>query len=490
MARRLSIGEPGWKLWLLWQNCPKAPWSGWHPATENCWPWSFHPPITSLGCIVDSCMIAASYETSQAQKALLLMPRTGRGASTSSEEFQAQLSPPSDPEFHAAYLAQDRDILGDHWMLDLWWWWWWLDKNVWVDSESAVNAFICLTRLLTLALFSPTFHRFVSALLILRGVVVVSITSVNMWAVMPGRLVLCDLGDPGWGDPRFQHSAVLLCSHLGMARWCWLLFRWFVCRCCVCFAMPVPEMTVFVELGILLFFGTEICWSIVFPFSAALSSRGYPTLAALTASLMTTELCSLSSRGSLTLASSTRRPEGSVGMALVLPALTDCRWWFESLLVHSGVSSATRRKATGADHKKTYIGIVNLVNSLMLRCQPRVSHVDNFSTTRRTRRIGFLWWVNYVGGFNMVRSSFRNWRFNRGVIVTSIVWVMRGFRCFMFLWIKCRRTAFHRDIFTLPLGVSVLGPSNVICILLLVYLSRQHFDITSRRMLCRTSRSS
>jgi len=47
-----------------------------------------------------------------------------------------------------------------------------------------------------------------------------------------------------------------------------------------------------------------------------------------------------------------RRPDGSVGMALVLPALTDCRGWFESLLVHSGVSSATRRKATGADHKK------------------------------------------------------------------------------------------------------------------------------------------
>ena len=46
------------------------------------------------------------------------------------------------------------------------------------------------------------------------------------------------------------------------------------------------------------------------------------------------------------------RPDGSVGMALVLPALTDCRWWFESLLVHSGVSSATRRKATGADQKK------------------------------------------------------------------------------------------------------------------------------------------
>ena len=44
-----------------------------------------------------------------------------------------------------------------------------------------------------------------------------------------------------------------------------------------------------------------------------------------------------------------RRPDGSVGMALVLPALTDCRWWFESLLVHSGVSSATRRKPAEMD---------------------------------------------------------------------------------------------------------------------------------------------
>ena len=50
-----------------------------------------------------------------------------------------------------------------------------------------------------------------------------------------------------------------------------------------------------------------------------------------------------------------RRSDGSVGMALVLPALTDCRWWFESLLVHSGVSSATGRKATGADHQKKIV---------------------------------------------------------------------------------------------------------------------------------------
>ena len=36
-----------------------------------------------------------------------------------------------------------------------------------------------------------------------------------------------------------------------------------------------------------------------------------------------------------------------------LASADDCWWWFKSLLVHSGVSSATRRKATGADHKKT-----------------------------------------------------------------------------------------------------------------------------------------
>ena len=34
---------------------------------------------------------------------------------------------------------------------------------------------------------------------------------------MPARLALCDLGAPGWGEPWFPHSAVLLYSHLGMA---------------------------------------------------------------------------------------------------------------------------------------------------------------------------------------------------------------------------------------------------------------------------------
>ena len=34
---------------------------------------------------------------------------------------------------------------------------------------------------------------------------------------MPARLALCDLGAPGWGEPWFPHSAVLLYSHMGMA---------------------------------------------------------------------------------------------------------------------------------------------------------------------------------------------------------------------------------------------------------------------------------
>ena len=56
--------------------------------------------IRQLSCILDSCTIAASYEVSQAQKALLLMPRTARGASTASGELNAQGSLPIDDEYH------------------------------------------------------------------------------------------------------------------------------------------------------------------------------------------------------------------------------------------------------------------------------------------------------------------------------------------------------------------------------------------------------
>ena len=41
--------------------------------------------LRQLSCIFDSCTISASYEVSQAQKAILFLPHTAKGASTSSE---------------------------------------------------------------------------------------------------------------------------------------------------------------------------------------------------------------------------------------------------------------------------------------------------------------------------------------------------------------------------------------------------------------------
>ena len=67
--------------------------------------------LRQLNCILDSCTISASYEVSQAQKALLIMPRTAQGASTSSEELNAQISLPTDDEYHA---FQDQDQLQEH----------------------------------------------------------------------------------------------------------------------------------------------------------------------------------------------------------------------------------------------------------------------------------------------------------------------------------------------------------------------------------------
>jgi len=59
--------------------------------------------LRQLSCILDSCTISASYEVSQAQKALLLLPHTAKGASTSSEELNAQISPRTDNEHNLPY---------------------------------------------------------------------------------------------------------------------------------------------------------------------------------------------------------------------------------------------------------------------------------------------------------------------------------------------------------------------------------------------------
>ena len=110
-----------------------------------------------------------------------------------------------------------------------------IGKGYWVDSESAVNAFICLT-LHTLALFHLFFTllshhlRCYAALSLL----VSKCLFVSSYALLAA---LCDLGDPGWGDPRFPHSAVLLRSHQGLSD-----VRGFrgLFRCFGWFAMPMP----------------------------------------------------------------------------------------------------------------------------------------------------------------------------------------------------------------------------------------------------------
>ena len=59
--------------------------------------------LRQIGCILDSCTISASYEVTQAQKA--------KGASTSSEELNAQISPRTDDEYNLPY---HEDELQEH----------------------------------------------------------------------------------------------------------------------------------------------------------------------------------------------------------------------------------------------------------------------------------------------------------------------------------------------------------------------------------------
>ena len=58
-----------------------------------------------------SCTISASYEVSQAQKAILLLPHTAKGASTLSEELNAQISLRTDDEHNLPY---HEDYLQEH----------------------------------------------------------------------------------------------------------------------------------------------------------------------------------------------------------------------------------------------------------------------------------------------------------------------------------------------------------------------------------------
>ena len=67
--------------------------------------------LRQICCILDSCTISASYEVTQAQKAILQLHHTARGARTSSEELNAQTSPRTDDEYNLPY---HEDELQEH----------------------------------------------------------------------------------------------------------------------------------------------------------------------------------------------------------------------------------------------------------------------------------------------------------------------------------------------------------------------------------------
>ena len=62
--------------------------------------------LRQIGCILDSCTISASYEVTQAQKAILQLHHTAKGASTSSEELNAQISPRTDDEYRIPEITK------------------------------------------------------------------------------------------------------------------------------------------------------------------------------------------------------------------------------------------------------------------------------------------------------------------------------------------------------------------------------------------------
>ena len=78
--------------------------------------------LRQLSCILDSCTIAASCEVSQAQKALLLMPRTAKGASTSSGDFffRSGRSRSKARSLHETKLLVRKLLHGRRWSHEAW----------------------------------------------------------------------------------------------------------------------------------------------------------------------------------------------------------------------------------------------------------------------------------------------------------------------------------------------------------------------------------
>ena len=113
-----------------------------------------------------------------------------------------------------------------------------LEKNYWADSECALNA-VATAVILTFDHVSPPVHL----LLVFHHSRCDTASSLfaskclgECYAWMAD---LCDLWDPGWGDPRFPHWALLLLSPSCMAPFCFVL----CCRCFASFSVAILTMT-------------------------------------------------------------------------------------------------------------------------------------------------------------------------------------------------------------------------------------------------------
>ena len=197
---------------------------------------------------------------------MLLLPHTAKGASTSSEELNAQISPRTDDEHNLPYHE-------DYWHEDQctglyrepqWWslercscrmsltapsfWsspsqpsfgavpiqqaplvlstgncprvWWSLLSGLWAHPQGCFTVRFTFA-LLTLARVSLSVSPFFSPLSLRRGVVVVCF-EVAMGELLCLLAAPCDLGDPGWGDPWFPHGAFVA----SLAFWYGLVIFW------------------------------------------------------------------------------------------------------------------------------------------------------------------------------------------------------------------------------------------------------------------------
>ena len=174
--------------------------------------------LHQLSCILDSCTITASYEVSQAQKALSVLPRTEKGSSTSSEEHYANCRN-SLTKMSCKSTRTHSSLMTDKAHVRLW------------EALSAVN--FCRFTLAPLSHHVSPFNVFLSDAT-RQHPAGFWIVSMNLWAWCPCGCTLWSRG--GCGEPWFLHCA-------SVASWltdccmalCCLMFRF-------CFTLPYQSL--------------------------------------------------------------------------------------------------------------------------------------------------------------------------------------------------------------------------------------------------------